>query len=86
MGMLLEFGPELVTFADVVKKSEKVVPLLERCIVKPCSLFELSLQVRAIWLLLTTFAERLLGAVNGVAPFAVFDSAEFPAELYAITR
>jgi hypothetical protein len=54
----------VVTFAPTVAISVNVVPSLERCILNPVSLFELSVQDRLIWLDDAAAAVRFVGAAG----------------------
>ena len=56
---------KVVTFAPLVAIVEKLVPFIDRCILNPVSLFELSVHDRLIRLEETAVAVRLLGAVGG---------------------
>src|SRR3972149_6657832 len=57
-----------MTLAPTVAISVKLVPLVERSILKLLSLLALSLQVRLIWLAETALAVRLEGAAGGAGP------------------
>ena len=53
-----------VTFAPTVPICANVVPLVERSILKPVSLLELSVQERLIWVDETAVALRFVGAAG----------------------
>ena len=85
---LANAGRKALASGDVTLLAN-VTPSVERWMVKPASLLELSTHFRLIWLVEPAVAVRLLGAAGAlifVVAWATLDQAELPAEFVARTR